>query len=267
MCSWTLPSKTFGPWSMPSRETTHRAMNETIGNHHLIIETDPVITATYLKYGRVISQIWSASRRVRAGLRNCFTFVALVQGLLNAQSIPGYHLVSMEDCGNPIRSAHLVEENMSGEYGADLFPSATLEERTYSEGATVTYRYAGLPSSALYKVRAVYLSDTPDRVVKVMAGDVVVDGPFTEPKGKISVREFDIPGPAIQNGQLALKFQYAGDHPSDDAAIRISSIELWSTSAAIAGNLLLTADGDDHGQIVGHVTNWLYEPTGEIQVQ
>ena len=120
-------------------------------------------------------------------------FTILGVGAAGAPPIAGFHLVSIEDCGNPLQEAHLVVEGKGGQYAASLFPDATLQERTYSDGNLVIYKYPGLPSTARYKVRAVYLSDTANRRVKVLAGGMPVDGPFAEPQGKVGVREFEIP--------------------------------------------------------------------------
>jgi hypothetical protein len=186
-------------------------------------------------------------------------FTILGVGAAGAPPIAGFHLVSIEDCGNPLQEAHLVVEGKGGQYAASLFPDATLQERTYSDGNLVIYKYPGLPSTARYKVRAVYLSDTANRRVKVLAGGMPVDGPFAEPQGKVGVREFEIPAAAIHNGELELRFEYAGNTASDEGSIRVSSIELWSTSEQIAGNLVLSAAGNNRGEILGRLTNWLYE--------
>ena len=89
-------------------------MKGATGSHSIAVGRVPVVTATYPKYGCVIGQIGLAPRRLRAVVWGCITLTGLLQGLLTAQVIPAFHLVSREDCGNPLRSAHLVEKNMSG---------------------------------------------------------------------------------------------------------------------------------------------------------
>jgi beta-galactosidase len=179
-------------------------------------------------------------------------------------AIPSYYLVSREDCGNFRQEGHLVE-GTDGNYTPTFLSGAQSAELSYSQGALVAYQYTGLQADALYKARAVYLSDLPNRSVTVLAGNVQVDGPFLEPEKKVLVREFPIPTSAIQNGILNLQFKqsYAGP------AVRVSSIELWSTDRRVAENLVLTANGNGEGQITGILTNWLYKPVagGRVRIQ
>ena len=63
-----------------------------------------------------------------------------------AASPSEFYLISVEECGNLAREGHLVRGE-NGEIPVRSAPGASLEERTYSGGDVVVYRYSGLPSS------------------------------------------------------------------------------------------------------------------------
>jgi hypothetical protein len=173
----------------------------------------------------------------------------------------GFYLVAIDDCGNWTREPHLVK-GMDGEVPATSAPGTSHEERSFSHGDDVVYRYSGLPSSERYKLRVVYLSDSPGRAVRLTAGGVELQGRFEEPEHKAEKHEIDVPASAMQKGVLELRFEKVGAK-----SVAVSRIELWSTSSRISHNLLLTAKGDSRGGIVGTVTDWLYRPVPRSSIQ
>src|ERR1019366_4618768 len=76
--------------------------------------------------------------------------VRLAPLMAQDQSLAGFYLVAVDDCGNPAQEAHLVE-GRDGEIPAFLAPKASPEERSISGGAEVVYRYSGLATGARYK--------------------------------------------------------------------------------------------------------------------
>lgn len=177
------------------------------------------------------------------------------------QSSAGFHLVAVDDCGNPALEAHLVE-GRDGEIPAFLAPAASPEERTISEGAEVVYRYSGLPTGARYQLRVVYLGSHPGQAVKLSAAGVELETRFVEPEQQAANRKIDIPSTALRNGVLEFKFEAAGQ-----GDIAVSRIELWSTAAEIANNLHLQVGGDSQGGIAGVVTDWLNRPAPRTSIQ
>jgi hypothetical protein len=178
-----------------------------------------------------------------------------------AASPSEFYLISVEECGNLAREGHLVRGE-NGEIPVRSAPGASLEERTYSGGDVVVYRYSGLPSSEKYKLRVVYLSDRDGRVVKLSAGGVQLDEPFKEPQHQPAKREIEVPASAIHNGVLELRFEKAGAEN-----VYVNEIELWSTRGKISRNLLLSTQGNSRGEITGTVTDWLYKPVPRSSIQ
>ena len=146
------------------------------------------------------------------------------------QGPAGFYLVAVDDCGNPAHEAHLVE-GRDGEVPASLALTASPEERTFSGGAEVVYRYAGLVPGGRYRLRVVYLGNHAGQAVKLSAGRVELQTRFEEPEHQAAKREIDIPSTALQNGVLELKFE-----PVENGEIAVSLIELWSTAAELANN-------------------------------
>ena len=201
-------------------------------------------------------------RFVRSGIiAGLVAMACFVQLKARAQGPEGFYLVAVEDCGNPAREGHLVKGE-NGEVPVRSAPGASLEERTFSGGEVVIYRYSGLPSSERYKLKVVYLSDRDGRVVKLRAGGVQLDEPFQEPEHQPAKREIEVPSSAIQNGVLELRFEKAGR----ENAI-VNEIELWSTSSRISGSLLLSTKGNSRGEIIGTVTDWLYKPVPRSSIR
>ncbi len=181
--------------------------------------------------------------------------------LARDQNPAGFHLVAVDDCGNPAHEAHLVE-GRDGEIAASLAPMATPEERTISEGPEVLYRYPGLAPGERYKLRVVYLGRHAGQTVKLSAGGVELQAQFEEPEHQAAKREIDIPSTAIQNGVLELKFE-----PADHGEVAVSLLELWSTAAELANNLHLQVGGDSRGAIAGVVTDWLNRPVPRTSIR
>jgi len=174
----------------------------------------------------------------------------------------GFYLVAIDDCGNWAREPHLLR-GVDSEVAATSAPGASREERTFSQGDEVVYRYVGLPGSERYKLRVVYLSDSAGRVARLTAGGVQLQARFEEPEHKAEKQDLGVPATAIQNGVLEIRFEKVGAK-----SVAVSLIELWSTSSRVSQNLLVSAKGDSHGGITGTVTDWLYQPVrkGSIQV-
>ena len=202
-------------------------------------------------------------RVVLAILVQSLLLVRLAPLVAQEQSVAGFHLVAVDDCGNPAHEAHLVE-GRDGEIPTFLAPAASAEERTVSSGTEVVYRYSGLPASGQYKLRVVYLGDHAGQAVKLSAGGVELGTQFLEPQHRADKREIDVPPTALKNGALELKFEAA-----QRGEIAVSLIELWSTAPDLANNLHLQVGGDSRGGITGVVTDWLNRPAprSSIRVQ
>ena len=200
-------------------------------------------------------------RVILAVLIPALLLLRLLPLMAQDQTPAGFHLVAVDDCGNPAQEAHLVE-GRDGEIPALLAPGATPSERTISGGAAVVYRYSGLVPSAKYKLRVAYLAAYPGHAVKLSAGGVALQAQFDEPEHRPVRREIDIPSAAIRNGVLELKFE-AADH----GEIAVSLIELWSTAAELANNLNLQVGGDSQAGIRGVVTDWLNRPAPRASIR
>ena len=200
-------------------------------------------------------------RGILAVLIPSLLLVRLAPLVAQDQSSAGFHLVAVDDCGNPAQEAHLVE-GRDGEIPAFLAPTASLEERTISGGAEVVYRYSGLAPGGRYKLRVVYLRDHAGQAVKLSAGGIELETRFEEPEHQAARREIDIPSTALQNGVLELKFEAA-----EQGEIAVSLIELWSTAAELANNLHLQVGGDSQGGITGVVTDWLNRPSPRTSIR
>jgi hypothetical protein len=176
------------------------------------------------------------------------------------QAPAGFHLVAIDDCGNPAQEAHLVE-GRDGEIPAFLAPKASPEEKTISGGSKVIYRYSGLEPSARYKLRVVFLGDHAAQALKLSAAGIELEPRFDEPEHRAIKREIDIPSTALQNRVLELKFEATA--PGE---IAVSLIELWSTDPELANNLHLQVGGDSRGAITGLVTDWLNRPAPRTSI-
>jgi len=134
----------------------------------------------------------------------------------------GYHLVATDDGGGgPKRDAHRVR-GKDWTYGRDVISGLPRSLGTLAwDNREVVYRYKGLDPKAAYRVRVIYLSNSK-RVQELLADgrklhDVTADNyaPVEKWNG--------IPGPAVADGELELRFK----HVSGANAI-VSAIELWS---------------------------------------
>jgi beta-galactosidase/beta-glucuronidase len=193
------------------------------------------------------------------GLIFSTTYLAQVKSL--ASDSDGFHLVALDDWQGVHRYRHLsVGKPMT--YGGEVPLSvAAIDDpaRTYTQDPLkVAYKYSGLQPSARYKVRVLYFGE--HRVQKAFVNGVELHGNLPLPQ-KPTWYEYDVPPQALTGSSLELTFEHV-----EGPDVVVSAVELWSTDTELAKNLLIEANDDSLGRLVGTVTDNIYTPVQGTQV-
>jgi len=160
-----------------------------------------------------------------------FIFLAIVFGLVlyvavsDADALTGYHLLAKDNCGVAGQQKNLLSGD-SYSYpetaiSVDMV-DADAPERTVAFGQKVVFGYSGLAADAAYKLRVTYLSDSDDRVQKLVVGDKIIQS-IELAKGKVFTHTVDVPANQYQDGQLKVSVLCR----SGQNAV-VSGIELWA---------------------------------------
>ncbi len=108
-----------------------------------------------------------------------------------------------DDLGDLTHQPHLVRGSVSLEYQ----PRWRQSWWTYAESLgdePLRMRYTGLDQAAQYRVRVVYAGDSPNRKIRLAAGDGIQVHPLMRKPQPVEPVEFDIPRAATAKGELDL---------------------------------------------------------------
>lgn len=99
---------------------------------------------------------------------------------------------------------------------------------------------------AKYKLRILYLSNTNDRIVTLMADDETLQKDFALPYAEKVEFVLDVPVSTYQDGKVELKFINKGG-----VNVVLSGIEVWSSDEAEMEYIDFSAEGDLRGHVSG----------------
>jgi hypothetical protein len=142
-----------------------------------------------------------------------------------------------DEPGNPARRPHLLPgtgfEADPGAYESPRvgFATGNTGRIAWSRHAETLYdaplqmRYTGLEPGASYRVRIVYAGDSPERPIRLVAGErVEIHPPMAKPRPTQPV-EFDIPAAAIVHGELLLTWTGEPGRGGNGRGCQVS--EVW----------------------------------------
>lgn len=83
-------------------------------------------------------------------------------------------------------------------------------ERNIVFGNQLTFSWTGANSNAQYKIKAAFLSDSADRIMRVEVNGLVFEKKLSLPKWKMLTREWTLPAGSMTNGELTVTLSRIG---------------------------------------------------------
>jgi len=113
----------------------------------------------------------------------------------------------------------------------------------------IRFHFKELNPQAKYELRILYLSNTHDRILTLLADNETLQERFALPWARKVECVLDVPASTYQDGEVELKFIN-----NQGVNVVLSGVELWSSDKAEMEYLDFAAEGDLRGCIAGSLT-------------